>query len=155
MHLKKEQQDAYLKAATLCSQAEKCTSEIQEKLKLWGLSAEDCVPVIEQLIAEKYISDERFGRAYVKDKFRFNHWGKQKIEYMLRAKKISQEILELAFEEIVEDDYSECLLKLISDKAPSIKAKDKYDKRNKLMRFAIGRGFESNKIYAAFKELGI
>ena len=155
MQFKKEQQDAYLKAATICSQAEKCTSEIREKLKQWGLSDEASVPVIEQLKAEKYLDDERFARAYVKDKYRFNHWGKQKIEYMLRAKHISQEILQMAFEELVEDDYSEGLLKLLSDKASSIKAKDKYDKRNKLMRFAMGRGFESGKVYAIFKEMGI
>lgn len=155
MELTHDQNIAYDKAAFLCSRSEHCTSEIQEKLKQWGLSSEASIPVIEQLIAEKYLDDERFARAYVKDKFRFNHWGKQKIEYMLRAKKINQEILELAFEEIVDEDYSENLLKLITGKAPSLKAKDKYDKRNKLMRFAMGRGFESNKIYAAFKELGI
>jgi len=153
--MNQEQHIAYDKAAVLCSRSEKCTSEIREKLKKWGLSTEATVPVIEQLIAEKYLDDERFARAYVKDKFRFNHWGKQKIEYMLRSKKINQEVLDLAFEEIVEEDYSENLLKLIADKAPTIKAKDIYDKRNKLMRFAMGRGFESNKIYAAFKELGI
>lgn len=155
MELTHDQTTAYDKAAFLCSRSEHCTSEIQEKLKTWGLSAEDAEPVIEKLKEEKYLDDERFARAYVKDKFRFNHWGKQKIEYMLRAKKINQEILELAFEEIVDEDYSENLLKLITGKAPSLKAKDKYDKRNKLMRFAMGRGFESNKIYAAFKELGI
>ncbi len=155
MELTHDQNIAYDKAAFLCSRSEHCTSEIQEKLKTWGLSAEDAEPVIEKLKEEKYLDDERFAHAYVKDKFRFNHWGKQKIEYMLRAKKINQEILELAFEEIVDEDYSENLLKLIIGKAPSIKAKDKYDKRNKLMRFAMGRGFESNKIYAAFKELGI
>jgi regulatory protein len=153
--MNQEQHIAYDKATFLCSKSEKCTSEIQEKLKQWGLSTEASIPIIEQLIAEKYLDDERFARAYVKDKFRFNHWGKQKIEYMLRAKKISQEILDLAFEEIIEDDYSEGLLKLISDKAQSVRAKDKYDKRNKLMRFAMGRGFESGKIYAVFKELGI
>ncbi len=153
--MNQEQHIAHDKAAVLCSRSEKCTSEIREKLKKWGLSTEATVPVIEQLIAEKYLDDERFARAYVKDKFRFNHWGKQKIEYMLRSKKINQEVLDLAFEEIVEEDYSENLLKLIADKAPTIKAKDIYDKRNKLMRFAMGRGFESNKIYAAFKELGI
>jgi regulatory protein len=155
MEFNPEQHISYDKAAVLCSRSEKCSSEILEKLKLYGLSVEESLPVINQLKAEKYLDDERFARAYVKDKFRFNHWGKQKIEFMLRAKKISQEILELALEEIVEDDYSEGLLKLISDKAISVKAKDKYDKRNKLMRFALGRGFESNKVYAAFKELGI
>lgn len=155
MELTQEQKIAFNKAAVLCSQSEKCTSEIQEKLKLWGLNDDDSQSVIDELKREKYIDDERFARAYVKDKFRFNRWGKQKIEFMLRAKKIDQEILALAFEEIEEEGYADELLKLLEDKAKTIKAKDQYDKRNKLMRFAMGRGFESGKIYAALKELGI
>jgi len=155
MEYNQEQNIAYDKAALLCSKSEKCTSEILEKLKLWGLSSEESEPIIEQLVAEKYLDDERFARAFVKDKFRFNHWGKQKIAHMLQAKKISQEILQLAFEEIEDDGYADELRKLLTDKEKSIKAKDKYDKRNKLMRFALGRGFESNKVYEIFKELGI
>ncbi|MDP3915215.1 MAG: regulatory protein RecX [Bacteroidota bacterium] len=155
MELSREQNIAYDKAAVLCSRSEKCTSEIQEKLKLFGLSVEESQPVIKKLVDEKYIDDERFARAFVKDKFRFNHWGKQKIEYMLRAKKINQEILALAFEEIEDEGYADELLKLLTDKAKTVKGKDQYDKRNKLMRFAMGRGFESGKIYAALKEMGI
>ncbi|MBA4411312.1 MAG: regulatory protein RecX [Bacteroidota bacterium] len=150
-----QQTVVYNKAALLCSRSEKCTSEIQDKLKLWGLSAEESESVIKKLITEKYLDDERFARAYAKDKFRFNRWGKQKIEYMLRAKRINQETVKLALEEITDEGYSSELLKLIADKEKSIKAKDKFDKRNKLMRFAMGRGFESGKIYAALKELGI
>ena len=155
MELTHDQTIAYDKAAFLCSRSEHCTSEIQEKLKTWGLSSEDSEPVIEKLVAEKYLDDERFARAYVKDKFRFNHWGKQKIAFMLRSKNISSEIMDLAFEEIEDEGYSEELRKLLTDKEKSIKAKDQYDKRNKLMRFALGRGFESNQIYAALKKLGI
>ena len=154
MELSREQSIAYEKAALICSRSEKCTSEVLEKLKIWGLSSTESELVIEKLIAENYLNDERFARAYAKDKFRFNHWGKQKIEYMLRAKKISPDIMELAFEEISEDDYFEDLRKLLTDKEKSIKAKDKYDKRNKLMRFALGRGFESVKVYAVLEEMG-
>ena len=97
MNLTPEQTIAYDKAAVLCSRSEYCTYEIGEKLKLWGLSPEEAVLVIENLIAEKYIDDERFARAYAKDKFKFNRWGKQKIAYMLRSKNIPAEIIELAF----------------------------------------------------------
>ena len=155
MPFNKEQQTAYLKAAAICSQSEKCSADIQEKLKQWGLSAAEAAPVIHQLISEKYLDDERFSRAYVKDKFRFNRWGKQKITFMLRAKGISAETIELALGEIEDSDYSGDLLKLIEEKAKTIKAKDKYDKRNKLMRFAMSRGFESGQIYAVLKELVI
>ena len=155
MELTQDQTTAYDKAAFLCSRSEHCSSDIREKLKLWGLSAEDSEAVIEKLIIEKFIDDERFAQAYVKDKFRFNHWGKQKIAFMLRSKNISSEIMELAFEEIEDEGYSDELRKLLADKEKSIKAKDQYDKRNKLMRFAMGRGFESGQIYAVLKELGI
>ena len=155
MELTHDQNIAYDKAAFLCSRSEHCSSDIQEKLKLWGLSSEDSELVIVKLVEEKYIDDERFARAYVKDKFRFNHWGKQKIAFMLRSKNISSEIMELAFEEIEDEGYSDELRKLLTDKEKSIKAKDKYDKRNKLMRFAMGRGFESGQVYAVLKELGI
>ena len=67
MEFTREQTIAYDKAALLCSKSEKCSFEIQEKLKLWGLSVEEMEPVIEQLIIEKYLDDERFARAYVKD----------------------------------------------------------------------------------------
>jgi len=155
MELTRDQTTAYNKAAFLCSKSEHCTFEIMEKLKLWGLSPEDADPVIKKLVDEKYIDDERFARAYVKDKFRFNHWGKQKIAFMLRSKNISSEIVELAFEEIEDENYSNELRKLLTGKEKSVKAKDPFDKRNKLMRFAMGRGFESGEIYNALKELGI
>lgn len=155
MEFTPEQNTAYNKAALLCSKSEKCASEIQEKLKLWDLSGEETEPVIEKLIAEKYIDDERFARAYVKDKFRFNHWGKQKIMYMLRTKGVSEEIINRALNENEDDGYSEKLHKLLEDKARSVKAQNAFDKRSKLMRFALSRGFESGEIYKAFKEMGI
>ena len=116
MELSRDQTIAYDKAALLCSKSEKCTSEIQDKLKLWGLSSDESEPVIKKLISEKYLDNERFARAYAKDKFRFNRWGKQKIEYMLRAKKINQETVKLALEEITDEGYSNELLNLIAIK---------------------------------------
>ncbi|MGE5394655.1 MAG: regulatory protein RecX [Candidatus Saccharibacteria bacterium] len=150
-----EQRSAYLKATTICSRGETSSFDILEKLRKWGLEETDAKEIIEQLKSEKYLDDERFARAYVKDKFRFNHWGRQKIAYMLSSKRISREIQEAAFEEIEVENYSEQLVKLIKAKEKTIKSDDPFDKRNKLMRFAMARGFEADKIYKAFKELGI
>lgn len=155
MELTQAQLDAFQKAAFICSQSEKCAADIREKLRQWNVSGEDSLVVVERLVAEKFIDDERFARAYVKDKFRFNRWGRQKIEFMLRAKHISREIIEAAFEEIDEENYSDELRRILTEKAKSVKGKDQYDKRNKLMRFAMGRGFESGQIYTVLKELGL
>ena len=155
MEFTPEQRSAYLKATAICSRGETSSFDILEKLRKWGLEEEQAGEVTEQLKAEKYLDDERFARAYVKDKFRFNHWGRQKIAYMLNSKRISREIQESAFEEIEDENYSEQLIKLIEAKEKTIKSTDHFDKRNKLMRFAMARGFESDKIFAAFKALKI
>ncbi|HET6559976.1 MAG TPA: regulatory protein RecX [Prolixibacteraceae bacterium] len=155
MALTPQQQSAYLKATAICSRGEICSYDILEKLRKWGLEEEDAQEVINHLKEEKYIDDERFARAYVKDKFRFNHWGRQKIAFMLHAKKISREIQEAAFDEIEDEPYTGQLIQLLENKAKTIKSDDPYDRRNKLMRFAMGRGFETDKIFAAFKILGL
>lgn len=155
MSFNQQQITAYQNAAALCSRGEKCSSEILDKLKIWGLSEDESAPVIEKLVNEKYIDEERFACAYIKDKFRFNNWGRQKIAYLLRAKNISEEIIQTAFEEIDDSQYSDKLKTILEDKARSVKAKDAFEKRNKLMRFALGRGFESGEIYKALKEMGI
>lgn len=151
----KDQNIAYQKVAMLCSRSEKCSFDILEKLKEMDLSKEDALAIIERLKSEKYIDDERYAVAFVKDKFRFNHWGKQKISFVLRSKNIPSEFIEEAFNEIADEDYSEELRKILADKIPSVKGKDKFDIRNKLIRFAMGRGFEASKIQAILKEMGV
>lgn len=155
MELTQTQSAAFDKAAFLCSRGEKCSFEVSEKLKLWGLSGEESELVIRKLVAEKYIDDERFARAYVKDKFRFNRWGKQKIAFMLHAKHVAAEIIEQAFEEIEGESYDEKLRQLLAEKMKTTKGKDPFDRKNKLVRFAMGRGFESAIIFRILKELGI
>lgn len=150
----REQQMACARAEAICSQAETCPFDILKKLKTWGLSEEDSAAVVCHLKESNFINEERYARAYVKDKFRFNGWGRQKISFMLHAKNISREIQAAAFDEIKENAYSDKLLKLLTDKARTIKAKDRRDLRMKLMRFALGRGFESGQIHAVLETAG-
>ena len=147
------QKSAFSQLSFLCSRTEKCSSEVVEKLRKLGLTDEEALPVLEKLKSDQYVDDERFARAYVKDKFRFNHWGRQKIEYMLRCKRISGDIISLALDEIELQSYSGELKKILLEKSGTIKAKDAFDKRNKLMRFALGRGFEAETVYRVLKEI--
>ncbi len=155
MQLSHDQNIAYDKTAFLCSKSEHCSFDIQEKLKNWGLNSTDIDVVTEKLIAEKYIDNERFARAYAKDKSRFNKWGKQKIAFMLRNKRIAPEIIRLALEEIEDESYSIQLQKLLTDKTKTMRSENKFDRRNKLMRFALSRGFEAEQINKALQKLKI
>ena len=143
----------YSKVAALCSKTEKCSSEVCNKLVSWGTGDELAEKIIKKLRAEKFIDDARYASFFVKDKFRFNKWGRIKIGYMLRQKKISSEIINQALFEIDEDDYTEALSKILQEKAKKISTKNQYDKKAKLLRFAQSHGFENDLIFQVLSTL--
>ncbi len=102
---------------------------------------------------DKFIDDERFSKSYVKDKFRFNKWGKIKIHYQLKAEKVSGNIIKQAIEEIDDESYMETLTKLISDKNKTIQSANPYERRGKLLRFAQGHGFEPELIHSVIDKI--
>jgi len=137
----------YTKAAALCSKAEKCSTEIRKKLSDWGAGEEIAEKVIKKLVAEKFIDDTRYASFFVKDKFRFNKWGRIKISYMLRQKGISSETITEAMQQIDEADYRETLQKLLQGKSRNTSAKNPYDQKARLLRFAQSRGFENDMVF--------
>jgi regulatory protein len=153
MELNREQTEAFHRAAALCSRAEKCSNDMLVKLSQWGVNEDDAELILDRLIEEKYIDDERFARSFVRDKFRFNKWGKTKIAYQLRGNRINSTTVNAAMEEIDGDDYWEALLDLVKEKNKSIKAANQYDRKGKLVRFAQSRGFEMDLIYMALDEI--
>lgn len=132
-------EEAWNKASFLCASSEKCLYDIQEKLKSWGCNSDDSEQICQRLIEEQYIDQTRYAYFYVKDKFRFNKWGKIKIKIMLASKKIEPSVIEEALQIIDESEYEELLNSIISTKLKSLKFKDSYDKENKLLRFALSR----------------
>lgn len=133
--------EAIAKAAALCSRKEYCCSEIRTKLERWGLSETE--EVITYLLEEKYINEDRFTRFFVRDKFRFNKWGRIKIRYALKLKKIPGHIVECALEQEIDPGiYVETLSTLIASQSKRVKGKSDFEIKGKLYRFAYGRGFE-------------
>ncbi len=139
------------KAAALCSKSEHCENDIYEKLLSYGSSEAEAAKIVQYLVAEKYISNERYAVAFVRDKFRFSKWGRIKIAYALRQKKIESALIQTALQEIDDDEYLCALRELLQDKKRHTKAKDKYDMQAKLFRFAASRGFESEAIQNALR----
>ncbi len=131
------------RAASICSKSEKCRQDIRKKLEGWELSEEDTDEIVQKLIEDKFIDESRYVRFFVHDKFHFNRWGKIKIAYELHGKGISDQYIQTAIGQIEDAEYKETLTKLLKDKRPGIKAKDSWDLRSKLLRFARSRGFET------------
>lgn len=136
-------EQALLRAASLCSGSEHCSSEIRKKLLLWGVTSSQAEKIILYLINEKYIDNKRFCKAYCLDKFRYNHWGCIKIGQMLRMLEMKNEDINEGLESINEEDYKEVLLHILTQKNRQLKDSDPYIRKGKLIRHALSKGFES------------
>ena len=141
--MKKEmtEQEAYLQLAAVCAQAEHCEQEMRDKMKRWELDETVQNRIIDRLTKERYIDNERYARAFVKDKIRYNKWGRRKVQQALWMKRIDKIIQQRVLDEIDEKEYLDVLRPLLKQKRKSIKAQSDYELNQKLVRFALGRGF--------------
>ncbi len=135
------EQEAYLQLAALCAQAEHCQQEMRDKMRRWELDETVQNRIIDRLIKERYVDDERYARAFVKDKIRYNKWGRRKVQQALWQKHIDADIQQRVLDEIDEKEYLDILRPLLKQKRKSIKAESDYELNQKLIRFALGRGF--------------
>ena len=135
------EQEAYLKLTALCAQAEHCQYEMLEKMRRWGVDDEAQARVMQRLVSERYVDDERFCRAFVNDKIRYNKWGRRKVEQALWLKHIDDDICRRVLDEVDDALYVDILRPMLRQKRRSIRAASDYELNMKLIKFALSRGF--------------
>lgn len=151
---KKQREELLQRAMRACSKREYCISDISALLDRWGADgSETRTWIIDRLIKEKFIDEYRYSRAFVLDHFRHSQWGRVKISMALKQKKVEPEAIASGMEAIGEDEYLELLQKILGDQRRKIKAKNRLDLRGKLLRHALGKGFESHLVYDAINSL--
>ena len=137
----KTEQEALITLTALCASGEHCSQEMLDKMTRWQLPEEEQARVMEYLVKNNYIDEERFTHAFVMDKIRYNKWGRRKIEQALWQKRIPKDIQTKILDEIDENEYLNVLRPLLKSKRRSIKAKNDYELNMKLIKFALSRGF--------------
>ena len=142
--------EALNKAAAYCTLCERCISEVSKKLTTWGVPPAEQQRIIDRLQDEGFINEERYCRAFVNDKLRFNRWGRVKIRAALYEKRLPGEYIAQAIEEIDEEEYMHTLHDLVATKQRELKNED-FATKQKIIRFAASRGFEPAKILQIVK----
>ena len=138
----------YLKQmAAYCSRSEKCEFDVRKKLEGTELDINQIDELIDYLIENKYIDNQRYAEFFANDKFKFNKWGKQKIRMHLNQKQISSALIQNALNTIDLKEYKKTLKEIIEKKLKSTKEQDKYKLKEKLIRNALSKGFEMDLIY--------
>lgn len=129
----------------LCSRREYCRRDILKKVQtaLDGDSVK-AAEVVGKLVEERYIDDLRYATAFARDKASIAGWGEAKIKYMLSSKGIDREVIAQALEEVDDKRAETRLEKLMENKARSLK--EDPQKRLKLLRFGLGRGYSYDQV---------
>lgn len=160
-----DKQKALEKLRMECSRMELCTGQVMRKLLRWrqsdlrngrvSLTEEEMASIVESLVKERFVDDSRFAEAYVRDKARFAKWGRVKISYNLKSLGIGESIISGAIAANSSLFDGDLLDSILEKKLKQLKESDSPKvKREKLLRFALGRGFEYDQIIPKIKNLG-
>lgn len=136
-----------------CSKAEKCLSDAVSLLRRWGVEPAEHAAVLDCLVRNGYIDEERYARAYVRDKMNYSGWGAGKIAQGLRLKRLPPETIRRAMEQITPDALDGKLEKALQARLPRTKARSRYELKGKLLQFGLSRGFDYEKVSAAVDRL--
>jgi len=139
-------EQALHRLAAYCSRSERCIWDVSRKMDEWEIPAEQQNRIVQHLQKEKFLDEERYCKAFVNDKSRYNRWGVQKIRFELRKKQLPESLIREALKNIDPEENSERLRLLIERKKKSVKGKNEWEVRQKLLRFAASRGFSLEEI---------
>jgi len=139
-------EQALHRLATYCSRAERCVFDIRRKMDEWEIPSGQQNQIIQKLQKEKFLDEERYCKAFVHDKIQYNRWGIYKIKFELKRKQIPEPLIAEALKNIDSEENRKQLRSLIELKMKSVKGKNEWEIRQKLMRFAASRGFSIDDI---------
>ena len=138
--------EAFGRLTAFCAAGEHCLTEVRERLRRWNVAPDEAEALVRRLVEEQYVNEERYCRAYINDKVRFARWGRLKIAQALRQKQIASSLYLPLLDEFDEAIYSEQLRRLLEAKQREVKGRNAYERKVKLVRFALGRGYEMDEI---------
>jgi len=139
-------EQALHRLAAYCSRSERCCWDVGRKMDEWEIPVEQQNQIVQQLRKEKFLDDERYCKAFVNDKARYNRWGIHRIRFELRKKQLPESFIQEALKNLDPEENRERLRLLLEQKKKSVKGKNEWEVRQKLLRFAASRGFSLEEV---------
>lgn len=140
------------KMAKYCAYQERCTKDVTEKLNTFEIPAKEKDDILNYLIDNRFVDNNRFAKAFVRGKINQSGWGLNKIRFHLAQKGIDKAIIDEALQTYDEETYRQRLLDILKSKAKIVKAENDFEKNRKLAAYAMQKGFEANLVWEVIKE---
>lgn len=141
------------KAAHFCAYQERAPLEVRKKLSDYGLIGDEIEQILEELISESFLNENRFAMSYAHGKFRLKKWGKIRIRMGLEQYEINPNCIANALETISNDEYRNILKHLVDKKWLSASVSDPYIRKHKVAQYMMSKGFEPDLVWEILKDL--
>ena len=143
------------KMAKYCAYQERCVKDVRDKLKTFDIPEEEKKKILDYLLENRFVNDERFAKSFVRGKVNQSGWGMNKIRFHLMQKGIDKELIDEALRQTDEEVYRQRLIDILKTKSKTIKADSDFEKKRKLAAYAMQKGFEGNLVWEVLKDLAI
>ena len=137
---------------TLCSRKEYCSADMYKKA-LKGLEGDEeaAAEMLALLVKDRFVDDLRYATAFARDKACLDGWGPVKICFQLRGKGIPSETISQALDAVDAEKADAKLRAVLEAKARTLKGDP--ETRLKLLKFALQRGYEYDRIDPVVREI--
>jgi regulatory protein len=132
------------KLQRFCLYQTRCKEDVKQKLIKMSVKAIFHEKIIADLTNEGFINESNFLAQFINGKFRYKKWGKQKIKAYLVSKNIKPEKIDNQLRMIDSNEYIDTIYKLVDKKLQSLNKENLTNKRLKLSRHLIQKGFAPN-----------
>jgi len=146
-------QESFVRICRYCAYQERSHLEVRRKLFSYGLFPSEVEELLTRLITEGFLNEERFAKAFAGGKFRMKKWGRYKTKKALESHGVSTRCIQRGLQEIDSASYSKTLTNLLIKKLAALKEENPLKKRQKAGTFAIGKGYEPERVWTILKEL--
>ena len=143
------------KMAKYCAYQERCVKDVRDKLKTFEIPEEEKAKILDYLLDNRFVNDERYAKAFVRGKVNQSGWGVNKIRFHLIQKGIDKDIIDEALGQTDEEAYRQRLIEILKTKAKTVKADSDFEKKRKLAAYAMQKGFEGSLVWETLKDLAI
>ena len=140
------------KMAKYCAYQERCVKDVTEKLKTFDISPKDKEEILNYLLDNRFVDNERFTKAFVRGKINQSGWGLNKIRFHLIQKGIDKNLVDEALSQSDKEVYRQRLVEVLKTKAKTVKAENDFERNRKLAAYAMQRGFEACLVWEVLKE---
>ena len=143
------------KMAKYCAYQERCVKDVRDKLKTFDIPEEEKSKILDYLLDNRFVNDERFAMSFVRGKINQSGWGMNKIRFHLVQKGIDKELIDEALGQTDEEVYRQRLIDILKTKSKTVKAENDFEKKRKLAAYAMQKGFEGNLVWKVLKDLAV